>query len=282
MDGIDLTATEKKDGNGAKYMDIWDEFRKKIKDDTLTESDFAAEMRAFLQPLLCGERAAARRRKFLEAPYDVYESARGISVVLHCLDDDYRLDFSCDSFSWRLAFMECITLPVLGMEAVPYSEFAPLGKKEAFIRREKEISQLIRFYLKFKELVGKEEALMMFCDGRGEFLCARSWVPFYSDGLSYIAYCAWYESRMNGETVAVQEFQENRCVVVFYNHIWRNVYFMAAHLNPIIEYAEYMKLFESIWKDRAENAGWKIDFIYKDGDTTLIFNKRPTDGANGS
>lgn len=63
--------------------------------------------------------------------------------------------------------MECITLPVLGMEAVPYSEFAPLGKKEAFIRREKEISQLIRFYLKFKELVGKEEALMMFCDGRG-------------------------------------------------------------------------------------------------------------------
>lgn len=263
-------------------MDIWNECRNKLKDDALAESDFAEEMRAFLQPLLCGESAASRRKKFLEAPYDVYESAGGISVVLHCLDDDYRLDFSCDGLSWRLAFMECITLPVLGMEAVPYSKFVPLGKKEAFIRREKEISKLIRFYLKFKELVGKEEALTMFCDGMGEYLCARSWVPFYSDGLSYIAYCAWYESRMNGENVVVQEFQENRCVVVIYNHIWRNVYFMATHLKSVIAYAEYMELFEFIWKDRAENAGWKIDFIYKDEDTTLIFNKRSTDGANGS
>lgn len=258
-------------------MDIWNEFRNKLKDDTLTESDFAAEMRAFLQPLLCGERSASRRKKFLEAPYDVYESAGGISVVLHCADDDYRLDFSCDGFSWRLAFIECITLPVLGMEAVPYSEFVPLGKKEAFIRREKEISRLIYFYLKFKELVGKQEALTMFCDGRGEFLCARSWVPFYSDGLSYIAYLAWYESRMNGETVVVEEFQENRCVVVFYNHIWRNVYFRAAHLNPIIAYAEYMELFESVWKDRAGNAGWEIEFVYKDEDTFLIFNRGLTD-----
>ncbi len=71
-----------------------------------------------------------QKKKFLEASYDVYESAGGISVVLHCSDDDYRLDFSCDGLSWRLAFMECITLPVLGMEAVPYSKFVPLGKKK--------------------------------------------------------------------------------------------------------------------------------------------------------
>lgn len=71
--------------------------------------------------------------------------------------------------------------------------------------------------------------MTMFCDGRGEYLCAKSWVPFYSAGLSYIAYCAWYKRRMNGENVVVQEFQEYRCAVVIYNHMWRNVYFMAAH-----------------------------------------------------
>lgn len=254
-------------------MDIWNEFQNKLKDDTLTESDFTVEMCAFLQPLLCGESSASRRKKFLDAPYDVYENTRGISVVLHCLDDDYRFDFSSDGFSWRLAFVECITLPVLGMETVPYSKFIPLEKKEVFIRREKEISQFIHFYLKFKELVGKEEALAMFCDGRGEYICARSWVPFYSDGLSYIAYSAWYESRINGETVVIQEFQENKCVVVIYNHIWRNVYFMARHLNPIIEYTEYMELFESVWRDRAQNAGWTINFVYKDEYTSLIFNR---------
>lgn len=49
---------------------------------------------------------------------------------------------------------------------------------------------------------------------------------------------------------------------------------MARHLNPIIEYAEYMELFESIWKDRAENAGWEINFVYKAKDTSLVFNRR--------
>ena len=71
-------------------------------------------------------------------------------------------------------------------------------------------------------------------------------VPFYSDGLSYIAYSAWYESRINGETVV------------------------------------YMELFESVWRDRAENAGWKIDFVYKDEYTTLIFNRGLTDRTNGT
>ncbi|MCX4340857.1 MAG: hypothetical protein OSJ72_14590 [Lachnospiraceae bacterium] len=39
MDGRDLTAAEKKGGNGAgKYMDIWNECRNKLKDDALVES----------------------------------------------------------------------------------------------------------------------------------------------------------------------------------------------------------------------------------------------------
>ena len=55
----------------------------------------------------------------------------------------------------------------------------PLDKKELHIRREKEITQLVYFYLKFKELVGSEKAIAMFYDGKGEYICARSWVPFY-------------------------------------------------------------------------------------------------------
>lgn len=45
----------------------------------------------------------------------------------------------------------------------------------------------------------------------------------------------------------------------------------------LIKYAEYMELFESVWKDRAKNAGWKIDFVYKDEYTSLIFNRGLTD-----
>lgn len=256
-----------------KCTDIWKEFQEKLKQDTLTESDFTVEMGAYLQPLLCGEAAAPRRQKFLTAPYDMYEGADRVSIVLHCADDDYRFDFLPDGILWKLAFIECITLPVYDMNHFPYSKFVPLGKKELHIRREKEISQFVHFYLKFKELAGREKALACVSDGKGEYICARSWVPFYSDRLSYIAYSAWYECRINGENVVIQEFQENKCEVVIYNHIWRSMYFTAVHLKAAIEYSEYMELFESVWKDRAASAGWKISFVYTDEYTSLIFNR---------
>lgn len=254
-----------------KSLDIWSEFQEKLKNDALTVSDFTTEMCQNLAPLLCGEQSAARRQKFLDSPFDIYEGVGKISVVSHCTDDDYRFDFLISGLAWKLAFIECITLPVFGIDVFPYSEFMPLNEKELHIRREKEISQLVYFYLKFKELVGKTKALEMFYDGKGEYLCARSWVPFYSDSLSFIAYSAWYECRINGENVVIQEFQESKCKVTIYNHMWRDIYFTVGHLNAVIQYSEYMELFESIWEERARSAGWEVRFAYTDECTSLIF-----------
>lgn len=258
-----------------KCKNVWDAFREKLRNDTLKAGDFTAEMCAYLQPLLCGEQSASRRKKFLDSPYEIYEySDKKISVISHCADDDYRFDFLAGGGVWKLAFIECITLPVSDINAVPYAEFMPLDKKELHIRREKEITRLVYFYLKFRELVGKAKALSMFYDGKGEYVCARSWVPFYSDKLSYIAYAAWCECRINGESVELREFRESRCEVVIYDHIWRSMYFTAGHLKTVIEYAEYMELFEAIWRDRAACAGWEIEFAYTDACTVLIFSGR--------
>lgn len=250
----------------------WKEFREKLKQDLLTEFDFTVEMGVYLRPLLCGEAAESRRRKFLEAPYDIYEGTERVSVVLHCMDDDYRFDFLPEGVTWKLAFIECITLPVSDINVFPYTEFASLGEKELHIRREKEITQYVYFYLKLKELAGKEKALACMFDGKGEYICARSWVPFYSGRLSFIAYSAWYECRINGENVVIREFQESKCEVVIYNHIWRSMYFTTGHLKSVIEFSEYMELYESVWKDRAVSAGWIIKFVYQDEYTSLIFN----------
>lgn len=254
------------------HIDIWDEFQEKLRYDALTESDFTEEMHTYLKPLLCGEHSEPRRQKFLDSPYDILEGVDKISVISHCPDDDYRFDFFTDGSSWRLAFIECITLPVFDMEVFPYSKFNPLDKKELHIRREKEITRLVYFYLKFKELAGKDKALNYISDGKGEYICARSWVPFYSGRLSFVAYSAWYECRINGENVIIQEFQEDKCQVTIHDHIWRNMYYTVGHLKPVIEYSEYMEVFESIWRDRATSAGWNIEFDYTDKDTSLVFN----------
>jgi hypothetical protein len=116
--------------------------------------------------------------------------------------------------------------------------------------------------------LGKQEALKMFLDGSGEFLGAKSWVPFYSDKKTYIAYVAWIENRINGEAISLDEFTEEKCVIRFKNHLWRRMYTMTGHLKTQIEYSE---LFEAIWKDRATQSGWEIEFIYDSDDTVLVF-----------
>ena len=250
---------------------VWKEFCIKMKQDSLCDSDFADDMRLLLRPLLCGPGAAQRREKFLSSLYEIYESNAKCSVLLHCPDDDYRFDFSIIQDEWRLLFIECITLPVHDIAVLPYTDFKALPEKEAEIRREKEISRLIYFYNQFKKLLGQQKAIEMFYDGAGEVLGARSWVPFFDGPRSYIAYAAWMENRIYGEHVELLEFNEKCCRLRFHGHLWRKIYQMTGHIENMIHYEEYMNIFESIWKNRASESGWTLQFIYHNEDTELVF-----------
>lgn len=252
---------------------MWLEFCDKMRQDKLCDSDFTDEMRVLLRSVLCGPDAGQRRQKFLSSPYEIYKNDTKYSVILHCPDDDYRFDFSLSESKWQLSFIECITLPVHDISVLPYTDFKVLPKKEAEIRGEKEISKLIFFYNQFKKLVGRQKAIEMFHDGAGEFLCAKSWVPFFDDRLSYIAYAAWMENRICGEDVEIVRFDEQCCRLRFRRHIWRKMYMMTGHIQTMIDYEEYMSIFESIWKNRASESGWTLQFNYYDEDTELLFTK---------
>lgn len=252
---------------------VWKEFCVKMKQDSLCDRDFSDEMRQYLAPMLCGSSAVRRREKFLNSPYELYESNKTCSVLLHCPDDDYRFDFSVIQDTWKLLFIECITLPVNDISVLPYTEFKALPQKEAEIRAEKEISKVIYFYNQFKKLLGRQKAIEMFYDGAGEVLGARSWVPFFEEARAYIAYAAWMENRIYGEQVEILEFHEQRCRLLFRGHLWRKIFLMAGHVQNMINYEEYIDIFESIWNHRASESGWTLQFNYDDDDTELIFTK---------
>ena len=156
---------------------------------------------------------------------------------------------------------------------MPYATFEPLPDQEAWIRSERSISMVVSFYVRLKALYGSEKALAWFRDGAGEYLCAKAWVPYYEGSKAFIAYCAWIESRINGENVSIDEFSSSRCVLRFTNHLWMSVYHQASHIKTQISFEEYKDLFEYIWQDRANNAGWSLSFVYSDEDTVLVFGK---------
>ena len=251
---------------------LWAAFCEKLNNDSLKDSDFTEEAKG-LSFWLMGAVNAARRLRFITAPAIFYELDMKVVVMLTLPDDKYRFDFLFDGSSYKLAFMECITLPVNDIKTLPYSDFSPLPEKENELRREKEISKTVWFYLKFKELLGKEEALKIFADGKGESIGARSWVPFYEDRLAFIVYTAWTEARLYNEDVILEELLGNYSIIRLRNHIWRRMYNMTGHLRTMLSFEEYMELFEYIWTDRANKNGWNICFKYEDYDTVLTYTK---------
>lgn len=249
---------------------LMNEFREKLASDTFTENDFAPDMRKFLKSFLTGKSRQHTREKFYNAVGKIFVCEEKYCVVLKCPDDDYRFDFKINTDGkWQICFIECITLPVHDITEIPYSDFKPY-EKESWIRAEHNISNIVYQYTKIKSQSDISHALEWFRDGAGNVLAAESWVPFYNKHKAIIAYNAWYENRINGEQVAIDEFDDDICVIRFTCHLWRRVYDSVTHIKTMITHDEYMGLFESIWRDRAGNAGLQAEFLYGDNYTTII------------
>lgn len=154
---------------------IWKSFCEKLRPDSLTADDFTEEMAPLLTGLLIGPDARERRLRFADAPARFFDTPTRAVVQLSCPDDEYRFDFvrRAEAEGGRLAFVECITLPLAEI-TLPCTVFSPLPDKEGAIRCERDASAMVRQYLRFKSLLGKEEAVRQFLDGDGELLAARS------------------------------------------------------------------------------------------------------------
>ena len=246
---------------------IWSEFTEKLRSDSLDENDFADDMK----PFLSGDAAKSRCEKFMNSPARMIDGEYKKIVILSCPDDEYRFDFLVNNGKWQLCFIEGITLPVSDINSFPYNSFSALPEKEAWINAERNISKIVYFFCKLKDAFGFDEALPWFNDGAGEFLCAKSWVPFYEGARAFIMYCCWIENRINGENVSIDIFSDVKCVICFTDHLWFKVYHAAGHIKTQLPLEEYKCLFEHIWRDRAVNSGWNVDFEYDGNDTVLSF-----------
>ncbi len=68
---------------------------------------------------------------------------------------------------------------------------------------------------------------------------------------------------LRGNLVSLERLDENEALVKMQTHFFF-LYKRASHLKTWIGFADYRRLFETIWTDRAEAAGWKVDFRYED------------------
>jgi hypothetical protein len=250
---------------------IWKEFIKKLQSDSLTEDDFTSDNKSFLMYYLIGDNREFRRDKIIDANVCFEMGETKHIVTANCDDGLYRFDFISNGSGWELCFIECITIPIKSIDKVPFNNFPVMTEHEIWVRAEKTISRIVYLYNKLKECFDREKALEWFLDGAGEFIAAKSWIPFFEDKKAFIAYMAWCESRINGEITSIESFNNSKCIIRLKDHLWFKVYNCASHLKSLISEKEFKELFEYIWIDRGKQSGWSVDFEYIGMDTVIIF-----------
>jgi hypothetical protein len=174
----------------------------------------------------------------------------------------YCFMFLVEEDKWYYRHVEAIFIRLDKISAFPVSEFPDLPEdKKAWMREEIMISEHVRLFNMLTREKGKDFALDWFKrgvgNGPGYFLAAKAWVPFVPPPKAFILYVCWEQANLIGNEVTLQKLDENEAVVKMIPLNFQ-VFRHATHLKRQVAFQDYRKIYETIWKHRAQSAGWDL------------------------
>lgn len=193
---------------------------------------------------------------------------------------DYCFTFLSEGGGWFFRHLEAINIRLDQTGPLPTSTFPDVDEAtKARIREENGWSHEISVFNVLAELKGKPFAFDFFKDGEGYFLSAKTWVPFVEPRQALVLYACWEQANLRGNKVALEKLDANGAVVRMSPYYFR-LYKESAHVPQQISFEDYIRIFETIWQDRARAAGWNlaIEYVnepYRGSECRLVF-RRPS------
>lgn len=188
----------------------------------------------------------------------------------------YCFSFITEGSQWYFQHLEAIFIRLDKIPELPTSKFPDVTEdRKSWAREEIYWSfVIINVYLPTAKEKGKEYALSMLKDGGGYFVGARTWVPFSSPHKAFILYLCWEQANLRGNDVTLVKLEDDEAIVRLNTYFFA-LYSIASHLKPRISLEDYKQIFETIWQDRASNAGWNLDIQYSpEYEVTFHFTKK--------
>jgi len=252
---------------------VWNEFVAKLKAGTLTAAEIRSEYTTPAQQLtwLKQLKDAADTRKSWgdwEAKPEIFTVGNHVQVLARVNEGAQYLTlcftFLTDGQHWYYSHMENIFLRLDRIGAPPVSLFPDIAEEtKSWMREETYWSTLIGgVYAPLVKEKGADYVFNMLKDGPGYFVSAKTWVPFLPPRRAFILWLCWEQSRLRGNPVTLEKLEDDEAIVSM-KPLYFLIYKSASHLKTMIGFAEYRRLFETIWTDRAEAAGWKVSFEYE-------------------
>jgi hypothetical protein len=257
---------------GQEELKIWKEFIFLVKNGQLTESRIKPldQLGDKFKPILLGYLDSIRVQTspddWTKVPeiikidnriqFIVPWSARGQTV-------NYCFSFVKIDSQWFFQHLESIFIRLDKLSPLPVSTFPDISEpQKAWAREETYWSFIVlNIYLPLSSEKGKEYALNLLKDGGGYFVGAKTWVPFASPNRAFVLYLCWEQANLRGNNVTLLKLTDTQAIVQLETQFFY-LYFNAAHLKPKISIEDYKQIFETIWQDRAKNAGWDLDIKY--------------------
>jgi hypothetical protein len=215
--------------------------------------------------------------KELEVEPDFRRVNNKVHFILPLTYEDRKVNF-CFSFltegdDWYFHALETIFIRLDKISSLPTSKFPDTTEeKKAVDREEWRVSKQVRLFNFLAEEKGRDFAFNWLKDGPGYFSASQVRVPFVEPSKAFILYLCWEQANLRGNNVTLEKLNDNEALVRM-ELIYFGLYKAAAHLRERISYDDYRQIFETIWQDRAEKAGWKLKITYEEEKCLFHFTK---------
>lgn len=265
-------------------LHIWKEFIHAVKTGTITADDIrphkqlGGEFKKVLLGYLDSMRTQATPEDWTAEPEIIRINNRMQCIVPWTTRGQkisYCLSFVNEDSQWYFQHLEAVFIRLDTISHLPVSDFPDVSEDtKHWVREEIYWSfVVINLYLPVAREKGIEYALALLKDGGGYFLSGSAWVPFAPPHKAFILYLCWEQAKLRGNDVKLVKLEDDEAIVQLNSQFFA-LYSTAAHLKPLITFEDYKRIFETIWQDRAFNAGWALRIQYTEDSRVTFHFKR--------
>ena len=264
---------------------IWKEFVVRMKAGDLTTADIEpypelARSPGFRDTILGFLRkisSTARWSEWSDVP-EVHRVGSDVHFLARITEGDaqpaeFVFTFYDPGERWFFRHLEAITVRLDRVGPLPASDFPDIDRARAlWMVEENTVTEQVRLFRLLVKEKGREFALGWFRDGAGYWVQVKTWVPWVDPARAFVLYLCWERAKLHGDHVVLRQLDNKAEVALESNFLL--MYERTAHIAKMISREDFRALFETVWRDRATNAGWSIDFEYGDGGNVVFHLSR--------
>lgn len=259
--------------------DTWSEFVTALKEDGVGEQQLRPvhpslmePMKGFVQRL----RQQARWSEWEVTPEKFEVEDRELYVLPLTLDDGsatYCFSFLVEDERWWFHHLETISIRMDQLGELPATTFPDVSEgHKAWIRAENTWTRNLQVFALLSQEEDKDAAFDWFRDGDGYALSATTWVPFVSAHRAFVLYLCWEQANLQGNAVKLLQLDDHEALVEI-EPLYLALYSRTAHFSQRIDEADYHRLYETIWQDRARAGGWELDLVCAEERCVMRFGR---------